>query len=249
MSKLLGKTALITGGSEGLGFAIAKLFVEQGARVAIFARTQEKLDTATAAIDGDVLTISGDVSRLDDLDTAVATVGEAFGGLDILVCNAGVAKNMPVHNVDEAYYDWMMGINLKGLFFTVQKSLPIMRSPGTIILLSSVTNTLGLKGTSIYAASKAAVRSFSRTLCNELADKGIRVNTVSPAVTMTPLVERLLENPESKARMDTLVNAKTPLKRLGRPEEVARAVLFLASEDSSYTTGSELFVDGGMGQI
>ena len=159
-------------------------------------------------------------------------------------------RNTPIRDVDEKYFDDMIGLNLKGALFTVKYCLPVMRSPGSIILVSSVTNKLGLKGQSIYAASKAALRSLSRTLGHELAAEGIRVNTLSPGITLTPLVERsIAASPEAKARYDTFIKSKTPLQRMGDPEEVANAALYLASEESSYTTGSEIFVDGGMGQV
>ena len=241
--KLEGKTAVITGGTEGIGLATAKLFVKQGAYVFITGRRQKELDQAVKAIGGDVTGVQGDIAKLADLDRLYQTVARVKGRIDIVFANAGVGEFVPFGAVSEEHFDKLFGINVRGTLFTVQKALPLLQDGGSIILNGSVASVKGTGGFGVYAASKAAVRSFVRTWTTDLKDRRIRSNVVSPGPINTPLASR--QSPDVIARIVSTV----PMGRMGEPDEVAKAALFLASDDSSFVTGIELFVDGGRAQI
>jgi NAD(P)-dependent dehydrogenase (short-subunit alcohol dehydrogenase family) len=249
MSTLTGKVAVITGGSIGIGFATAKLFAEAGAKVAISGRNQQVLDEAVHKLGGAAVAIRSDVSKLGDLDTLFNTVNKKLGRIDVLFANAGVAKFAPATAVSEDFYDEIFDINVKGVFFTIQKAIPLLNDNASIILNTSVVNQAGLPNTSVYAASKAAVRSFARSIAAELAGRGIRVNVVSPGPIATPIYGKLGLPKEAVDEFAANILSQVPLKRFGQPEEVAQTALFLASSASSYVTGVELNVDGGLGQV
>jgi NAD(P)-dependent dehydrogenase (short-subunit alcohol dehydrogenase family) len=246
MGKLEGKIAVVTGGSTGIGLATAKLFAAEGAKVVVTGRRAAELDAATAAIGADAFAVQGDVAKLDDLDRLYAAVKERFGRIDILFANAGLARLAPIEAVDEAHFDLLFDVNVKGLLFTVQKALPLFSQGGAIVLNSSVVNTKGTPAFGVYAATKAAVRSFARTWTAELKDRGIRVNTISPGPIETPIFDTLGLPPEQAAEFGANVSRSVPLGRFGRPEEIAAAVLFLASDAASYIAGVDLYADGGM---
>ncbi|KWV54611.1 MULTISPECIES: glucose 1-dehydrogenase [Rhizobium] len=246
---LEGKTALITGGSSGIGLAAAKALRANGARVAITGRSQEKLDLAAAEIGGDALAIQADVSSIDDLGRVKSVLQDAFGSLDILFANAGVALGTPLATADEATYHRIMDVNVKGVFFTVRAVLPLMRPGGSIVLNTSWLNQVGTPGRAILSASKAAVRSFARTMSAELIDRKIRVNAVSPGSIETPIHRARDQSEEEFRAYAERVGAQVPLGRMGRPEEIAAAVLFLASDASSYMLGAEIVVDGGRSEL
>lgn len=245
MRKLEGKIALITGGSAGIGLATAKQFVEEGAYVYITGRRQHELDHAVESIGANIRAIQGDVSKLEDLERIYAQIGKEKGRIDIVFANAGISEIAPLSDVSEEHYDATFNINVKGVVFTVQKALPLIPNGGSIILNASIVSVKGFPAFSIYAATKAAVRSFARTWTMDLKDRGIRVNAVSPGPVDTPLLYQTFTNPDDIQALASTV----PMGRLGRPEELAKAVVFLASEDASFITGIELFVDGGIAQV
>src|SRR3982075_2327913 len=248
MKKLEGKIAVITGGSSGIGLATAKRFVEEGAHVGITGRREKELKEAAASIAGNVTTVVGDVSRLEDLDRLYAVVKEEHGHIDILFANAGAGTIAPLAAATEAHFDQTFDVNVKGLFFTVQKALPLFKDGGSIILTSSVSNVLGVPAFSTYAASKAAVRNFWRAWT--LKDRKIRVNTMSPGPTETPALETTTGlTPEQAEQAAAQFASQVPMGRRGKPEEIAAAVTFLASDESSFITGVDLAVDGGMAQV
>lgn len=246
---LAGKTALITGGSSGIGLAAARLLLENGARVAIAGRSREKLCGAAAELGGEVLAIQADVTSLDDLRRMRSTLEESFGSLDILFANAGVALGTPLATTDEATYNKIMDANVKGVFFTVQAVLPLLREEGSIILNTSWLNQVGTPGRAILSASKAAVRSFARTLSAELLDRRIRVNAVSPGSIETPIHRKNNQTEDEFRAYADRVGAQVPLGRMGRPDEIAAAVLFLASNASTYMLGAEIVMDGGRSEL
>jgi NAD(P)-dependent dehydrogenase (short-subunit alcohol dehydrogenase family) len=249
MGRLEGKTVVITGGNSGIGLATAERFVAEGAHVFIVGRRQSELDKAVGSIGGDITAIQGDVSILGDIDRVFATVSAVKGHVDILFANAGLGELAPLGQITEAQFDKTFDVNVKGTLFTVQKALPLMKAGGSIILTGSTTGVTGTPAFSVYSASKAAIRNFVRSWALDLKGTGIRVNVISPGPTSTPGLHGIASSPEEdKALMAGLI-AQTPLGRIGRPEEIAAAALFLASEDSSFMTGSEIFVDGGQGQI
>src|ERR1700686_3273199 len=241
--KLEGKTAVITGGTEGIGFATAKLFVKEGAYVFITGRRQKELDEAVKAIGTNVSGVQGDVAQLADLDRLYETVAKAKGRIDIVFANAGVGEFVPFGSVTEEHFDKLFNINVKGTLFTVQKALPLLNDGGSIILTGSVASVKGTAAFGVYAASKAAIRSFVRTWTTDLKDRHIRSNVVSPGPIKTPLTIR--QSADVIARIVSTV----PMGRMGEPDEVAKAALYLASDDSSFVTGIELFVDGGRAQV
>jgi NAD(P)-dependent dehydrogenase (short-subunit alcohol dehydrogenase family) len=249
MSRLEGKTALITGGNSGIGLATAKQFVNEGAYVFITGRRDPELAAAVKEIGRNVTGVRGDVSNLGDLDRLFAQIKREKGKLDIVFANAGVAKYAPFGTITEEHYDSIFNINVKGLLFTVQKALPLMPDGASIILNASIVASKGLPANSVYSASKAAVRSFARTWTTDLKDRRIRVNVVSPGGTDTPGLNALLASTEAGQQRLKSLSSSVPLGRLGTPDEVAKAVVFLASDDSSYITGTELFVDGGFAQV
>ena len=249
MPKLTGKVAVVTGGNSGIGLATAKRFREEGARVVISGRDQKTLDEAVKTIGGDVVAVRADVSKLSDLDKLYKTVADKFGKIDVLFANAGIAKFAPVADSGESLFDEQFDVNVKGVYFTIQKALPLLNDGASIIINSSVVNETGMANGSVYAATKAAVRSFARTLTAELVERGIRVNVVSPGPIVTPIFGRTGLSKDQFDEFAKGVVAKVPMKRFGQPEEVASTVLFLATPESSYITGVDINVDGGMGQV
>lgn len=243
------KTALVTGGSSGIGLATARLLKENGAQVAISGRSPKKLDIAMADLGNDVLAIKADVSSIDDLGRMKQKIEEEFGFLDIVFANAGVALGTPLATADEATYHRMMDINAKGVFFTVQAVLPLLRDGSSIILNTSWLNQVGTPGRTILSASKAAVRSFARTMSAELLDRKIRVNAVSPGSIETPIHRDRDQTEEEFRAYAKRVGAQVPVGRMGRPDEIAAAVLFLASDASSYMLGAEIVVDGRRAEL
>jgi len=241
--KLEGKTAVITGGTEGIGLATARRFVEEGAYVFITGRRQKELDEAVKAIGGNVSGVQGDIAQLADLDRLYQAVARVKRRIDIVFANAGVGEFVPFGAVTEEHFDRLFNINVRGTLFTVQKALPLLNDGGSIILNGSVASVKGTAAFGVYAASKAALRSFVRTWTTDLKDRRIRSNVVSPGPINTPLASR--QSAEVIARMVSTI----PMGRMGTPDEVANAALFLASDDSSFVTGIELFVDGGRAQV
>ncbi len=246
MSKLSGKIAVITGGNSGIGLATAKLFAKEGATVIITGRRQAELDAAVAEIGGNAIGVQGDVSKLVDLDKLYAEVKAKFGHIDIVFANAGISEVSPIGYITEEHFDKVFGINVKGLLFTVQKALPLLVDGGSVILNSSVANTVGFEGIGVYSATKAAVRSFARTWTTELKARKIRVNVVSPGPVETPIINKMGLSAEQIETFSTNITSQVPLGRFALPDEIAQAVLFLASSDSSYVAGVDLYVDGGM---
>jgi NAD(P)-dependent dehydrogenase (short-subunit alcohol dehydrogenase family) len=243
MGRLQGKVAVITGATTGIGFAAAKLFVEEGAYVFITGRRQKELDEAVKAIGANVTGVQGDVSKLADLDRLYKTIKAEGWRIDVVFANAGLGEFTALGSITEEHFDKLFNINVKGALFTVQKALPLLNDGGSIILTGSVGSTKGTPAFWVYGATKAAIRNFVRAWTIELKDRRIRSNVLSPGPTETPLVDR--QPPEAIARIVSTI----PMGRMGSPEEIAKAALFLASDDSSFVTGIELFVDGGRAQI
>src|SRR6202023_2468952 len=249
MNKIEGKIALITGGNSGIGLATAKQFVNEGAYVFITGRREPETAAAVEEIGRNVTGVQGDVSNLGDLDRLFAQIKREKGRLDIVFANAGVAKLAPLGTITEELYDSVFNINVKGVLFTVQKALPLLPDGASIILNASIVGSKGLPSNSVYSAQKAAVRSFARTWTTDLKDRRIRVNAVSPGSTDTPGLSNLLASSEVGEQRKKMIANSVPLGRFGRPDEIAKAVVFLACDDSSYVTGAELFVDGGFAQV
>jgi NAD(P)-dependent dehydrogenase (short-subunit alcohol dehydrogenase family) len=247
--KLNGKVALVTGGNSGIGLATAKRFVDEGAYVFITGRRQKELDATVKEIGKNVTAVQGDVSNLADLDRLFAQIKKEKGKIDIVFANAGVAKYAPLGKITEDLYHSIFDTNVKGLLFTVQKALPLLRDGGSIILNASIVASKGLASNSVYSATKAAVRSFARTWTTDLKDRRIRVNAVSPGPIDTPGLRELLASSDVGKQRKEMISTGVPLGRLGTPDEIAKAVVFLASDDASYITGIELFVDGGFAQV
>jgi NAD(P)-dependent dehydrogenase (short-subunit alcohol dehydrogenase family) len=243
MGKLQGRVAVITGGSTGIGLATAKLFVKEGAYVFITGRRQQELDEAVKAIGSNVTGVQGDVAKLADLDRLYDTVGRVKGRIDIVFANAGVAEFAPLGSISEGHFDKLFNINVRGTLFTVQKALPLLNDGGSIILNGSVAGVKGTPAFGVYGATKAAVRNFVRAWTVELKDRRIRSNVLSPGPTDTPAVGQ--QPADAIARIVSTI----PMGRMGEADEIARAALFLASDDSSFVTGIELFVDGGRAQV
>ncbi|MDB6018472.1 MAG: Oxidoreductase [Pedosphaera sp.] len=249
MGKLEGKIALVTGGNSGIGLATAKQFVNEGAYVFITGRREPELAAAVKEIGRDVTAVQGDVSNLGDLDHLFAQIKREKGKLDIVFANAGIAKFATFGMITEEHYDSIFNINVKGLLFTVQKALALLPDGASIILNASIVASKGFSSNSVYSATKAAVRSFARTWTTDLKDRHIRVNAVSPGPIDTPgLHDFVASTGEGEQRLKMLSNS-VPLGRIGTPNEIAKAVVFLASDDSSFITGTELFVDGGFAQV
>jgi NAD(P)-dependent dehydrogenase (short-subunit alcohol dehydrogenase family) len=249
VSKLEGKVALVTGGSSGIGLATAKQFVNEGAYVFITGRRDVELATAVKEIARNVTGVKGDVSKLADLDRLFAQIKQEKGGLDIVFANAGIAKYGAIGTISEDLYDSIFDINVKGVLFTIQKALPLMPDGGSIILNASIVASKGLAANSVYSATKAAVRSFARTWTTDLKARKIRVNAISPGSTDTPGLSGLLASSDIGEQRQKQISNAVPLGRFGTPDEIAKAVVFLASDDASYVTGTELFVDGGFAQV
>jgi NAD(P)-dependent dehydrogenase (short-subunit alcohol dehydrogenase family) len=248
-NKLEGKIAVITGGNSGIGLATAKRFVSEGSYVFITGRRQKELDVAVSEIGKNVVGIQGDVSNLEDLDRLYNTVKDQKGHLDILFANAGIAQFAPLGEISEEHFDNIFRINVKGVLFTVQKALSLFHDGGSIILNASIGSSKGVGESSVYSATKAAVRSFARTWTVDLRHRKIRVNAISPGPIDTPIFSNLLQNEEQSEQFKKNIMNTVPMGRMGNPDEIAKVVSFLASDESSYITGIELFVDGGLAQI
>lgn len=249
MSKLNGKVALITGGTTGIGLATARLFQQEGAQVIVTGRSLDTISEAQHELGPNAAVLQSDTSQLPQIRTLIEEIRTRFGRIDVLFANAGIAHFGPIGQVDESFYDDHFNINVKGLYFTVQAALPIIPDGGAIILTSSVVGKKGLPNTSVYSATKAAVRSLGRTLAAELAPRNIRVNTISPGPIETPIFGKMKVPAEVAGQMRDGLTQSVALKRFGQPPEIARAALFFASADSSYVDGAELFVDGGLAEL
>jgi NAD(P)-dependent dehydrogenase (short-subunit alcohol dehydrogenase family) len=248
-NKFAGKCAVITGGSTGIGLATAKRFIQEGMdHVFITGRRKEALNRAVAEISSRVTAVQGDVASLSDLDRLYDEVRKRNQKIDVIFANAGIAQLAPFSSVDEKFYDLHFGANVRGMFFTVQKALPFINDGGSVILTGSIADARGFPAISVYSATKAAVRSFARTWANELKDRRIRVNTISPGHIDTPIFDTWQQG-DALTKMKEDLAKTVPLGRLGDPDEVAKAVSFLASHEASYVTGIELYVDGGVAQI
>jgi NAD(P)-dependent dehydrogenase (short-subunit alcohol dehydrogenase family) len=243
--RLVGKTALITGGNSGIGLATARLFAAEGARVAITGRDAEKLEKARREIGADAIAEAADVRDFAAFSEAVSRAARALGGLDIVFANAGVAGSTPLGGTDPAVFEAVIRTNLTGVFFTLQAALPHLRDGGSVILNGSVHAVMGVPGYSAYAASKAGVRAMTRVLASELSPRNIRVNIVTPGATSTPIWDRVAPSAQARAALEARIADGIPLGKIGRPEEVARIVLFLASDDASNIHAAEIVVDGG----
>jgi NAD(P)-dependent dehydrogenase (short-subunit alcohol dehydrogenase family) len=248
MSKYEGKAALVTGGTSGIGLATARLLEQGGARVAVTGRSEKVRAAAQLELGEQALVLGSDSSKSGDIEALATTIERTFGGLDFLFVNAGVGKFSPVEAVTESFWDEIFATNTKGAFFTVQRLVPLLRPGGAVVLNTSVVDEKGTAGASVYAASKAALRSLARSLATELLPKGIRVNAVSPGPITTPIMGKLGLTAEALTGFEQQMKQANPMKRFGTPEEVARAALFLAFE-ATYTTGAELVVDGGFTQL
>jgi NAD(P)-dependent dehydrogenase (short-subunit alcohol dehydrogenase family) len=250
LDKLYGKIAVITGGSSGIGLATAEQFVAEGAYVYITGRRQQHLDAAVKRIGRNVTGVQGDVANLVDLDRLYAQIAEEKGKIDVVFANAAIGNQMaPLGSITEEQFDITFNANVRGLLFTVQKALPLMREGGSVILNASTASVKGIASLSVYAASKAAVRSLARTWTTDLKDRRIRVNVLSPGYTETPIFETLGWSNEQFEKVKAEVSPTIPMGRWGQPDEMAKAAVFLASDDSSYVAGIELFVDGGAVQV
>lgn len=253
MALLKGKTAVITGGTTGIGLATAKRFVEEGAYVFITGRRQAELEIAVKELGDNAIGVQGDVSKEEDLDRLYAAVADSGRRIDVVFANAAILEAARIGEITAEQLDYQLGVDFKGVVFTVQKALPLLNDGGSVILNASTAAARGSDGLGVYAAIKAAVRSFARTWASELRDRGIRVNAVSPGATATPGIETvanmLFPGPDAAAQFEAYQISGVPMGRYGRAEEVANAVLFLASDLSSFTTGADIPVDGGINQI
>jgi NAD(P)-dependent dehydrogenase (short-subunit alcohol dehydrogenase family) len=247
--RLAGKVAVVTGGNSGIGLATAKRFAAEGAHVFITGRRQKELDAAVKSIGRNATAVVGDVSKLADLDRLYATVRKEKDRVDVVFANAGLGEFMPLGSITEEHFDKTFAVNVKGLLFTVQKALPLMPDGGSIILNASVAGVKGIAAFSVYSATKAAVRSFARSWTTDLKDRRIRVNVISPGPIDTPILEAVMPSKEQSEEFKSGVTSMVPLGRMGRPEEIANAALFLASDESSFIAGAEIFVDGGLAQV
>ncbi len=244
-----GKIALVTGGNSGIGLAAAQAFAKEGARVVIAGRDPESLKQAKASIGPNTVAVQADVSKLLDIDRTIAEAAKVAGRIDVLFVNAGIGHFAPIEQSDEAFFDRQFATNVKGAYFTIQKALPHMREGSSIVINASSVVNLGLPNSSVYTATKAAIASLARSLALELSPRGIRLNIVNPGPTETPIFSRMGLDAETTKGMADQITASVPMKRFGSPEEVARAVLFLASDEASFVHGASLGVDGGMASL
>ncbi len=241
-----GKVAVVTGGNSGIGLASAKAFAREGARVAIFGRDPKTLEQARAELGGGALAVQGDASKIGDIERLIGEVKAKHGRVDALFVNAGIAQFVPIESIDEAHYDQTFDINVKGVFFTIQKALPLMPRGSSIVLNASSVVEMGMPSSSVYTASKSAVNSLARSLVSELAPRGIRLNIVNPGPIETPIFGRMGLDADTTKGMVAHIQSQVPMGRMGNPEEIASAVLFLSSDEASYIHGASLLVDGGI---
>ncbi len=246
MNKLAGKVAVVTGGNSGIGRATAQAFVAEGARVVITGRNAEALQSAAAELGPNVLAVQSDTSNLAAISTLMEQVKATFGGIDVLFINAGIAKFGPLEAISEALYDSVFDINVKGAFFTIQRALPLLNPGASIIMAGSVNAHIGMAGSSVYAASKAALHSLTRTLAAELAERSVRINTLNIGPVETPIYGKLGMPQEVLSGFATSMTQRLPVKRFGQPEEIAQAAVFLAAAESAFIVGAELTIDGGL---
>lgn len=249
MNRLKNKVAVITGGNSGIGLSTAKAFIDEGAKVVIFGRDQNTLDAAVETLGDNAVAVKGDVTNDADLDNLYATAKKRFGKVDVIFANAGVAEFLPIEQATDEHFDKLFNINVKGTFKTIQRANSALNDNASIILTTSGANELGMPGTTVYAATKAAIRSFARTLSADLLERGVRVNAISPGPVATPIFGRMGLPQEVAEGMEDQLAELVPLKRAAQPGEIANAVVFLASNDSSYMLGAELSVDGGVTQL
>ena len=245
MGRLTGKRAVITGGTTGIGLATAQLFMAEGARVAITGQNPERVEAARRTLGPDVLAIRADAGKVADAEAMIAEVGRAFGGIDVLFLNAGIANFAPLAQVSEAAFDEQFDVNVKGVLFTVQKAEPLLQPGASVIVTTSAADRIGMAGSVVYAASKAAARSLVRVLAGEFAPRNIRVNAISPGPIDTPIIGKTGASPEQQQAMLAGMTTKVPLGRHGQSDEIARVALFLASDDSTFVVGAEIAADGG----
>jgi NAD(P)-dependent dehydrogenase (short-subunit alcohol dehydrogenase family) len=245
MARLKDKVAVITGGTTGIGLATAKLFADEGAKVVITGRSDSTLKAAERELNSGTVVLKSDTSKNEDIGKLVQAVKERFGKVDILFVNAGIAKFSPIDQVNEQFFDEQFSVNVKGAYFTIQSFLPLLAKGSSIILNASIAASRGTENTSVYSATKAALRSFGRTLATELAPRGIRVNTISPGPVETPIFGKLGMSAEEVKGVQSEFSQNVALKRMGTPEEIGTVAVFLGSNDSSFMTGAELLVDGG----
>jgi len=250
MNRLQNKVAVVTGGNSGIGLSTAKAFIDQGAKVVIFGRNQETLDSALEILGETAIAVKGDVTSDADLDALYAATVQRFGKIDIIFANAGIAHFAPLQDITDDHFDKHFDINVKGAFKTVQRALPSLNDNASIILTTSITNQVGLPGgASVYSATKAALRSFARTFSRDLLERGIRVNAISPGPIATPIFSRMDIPDEAVDEVEGQLASLVPLQRLGEPREIADTVVFLASNESTFIVGAEIVVDGGMTQL
>jgi NAD(P)-dependent dehydrogenase (short-subunit alcohol dehydrogenase family) len=249
MNRLTNKVAMVTGGNSGIGLAIARRFVDEGASVSILGRDEDTLASAAEEFGSSCICVQGDATDREDLDRLAEETASAFGGIDIVVVNAGIFEFGPIADMDVESFDRTSDVNFRGAFFTVQAALPYLGEGSSVILVTSGSNLVGLPDAPVYAATKAAVRSLARSLAADLKSNGIRVNALSPGFVDTPIFERTGITGEDREQFVAVMSQQIPMGRFGQPEEIAAAALFLASDDASYITGIELPVSGGLGQV
>jgi NAD(P)-dependent dehydrogenase (short-subunit alcohol dehydrogenase family) len=247
--RFLGKVAVITGGNSGIGLGVAKAYAGEGARVAITGRNKKSLEAAAKEIGDGTLAIQSDAGKVAEIEAAMREIKERFGRIDVLFVNAGIGKFVPFEQVTEAFFDETVDINMKGVFFTVQKAIPLMSKGSAIVLNASINAHLGMPGTTVYGATKAAVISMAKTLSADLLEKGIRVNAISPGPITSALLARDGISQEKLQETKDWIQSQVPIKRFGMPEEIAAAVLYLTAPESAFVLGTELIIDGGMATL